>query len=202
MLCHPIKNRTLALLVLATLPAVAFTLFLGDALDKLLGGWFLGPAFFVTALFMFLADRAAKRERPRTDEVTEKTALLMGAFQAIAILPGVSRSGSTVLGGLTAGLTRKKAAAFSFMMSAPAILGGFVLEVKDALDAGGISSLVSAPILLGVLVSALVGYAAIRFMLNVIEHKRLRGFSYYLIALGAFVIVCQLTGFLGFAPLF
>ncbi len=129
-----------------------------------------------------------------------KAALIMGGFQAIALLPGVSRSGSTVLGGMVAGLTRKKAAAFSFMMSAPAIARRLLKGMKDAAETSGFQASFPA-ILLGVLVSAVVGYLAIRFMLKIIERKSLNGFAYYLVAVGVVVIVFQLTGALDFPPI-
>lgn len=201
MLLHPIKNKTLGLLFIASLPALFAVILLGDLFDSLFTGWFLGPSFLITALFMWLAEKVSHNGKEKTDEVDVKAALIMGGFQAIALLPGVSRSGSTVLGGMVAGLTRKKAAAFSFMMSAPAILGGFLKEVKDAAETSGFSSLFSGPILLGVLVSAVVGYLAIRFMLKIIERKSLNGFAYYLVAVGVVVIVFQLTGALDFPPI-
>lgn len=201
MLLHPIKNKTLGLLFIASLPALFAVVLLGDLFDTIFEGWFLGPAFLLTALFMWLAEKVSHNRKKKSDEVDVKAALTMGGFQAIALLPGVSRSGSTVLGGMVAGLTRKRAAAFSFMMSAPAILGGFLKEVKDAAETTGISSLFSGPILVGVLVSAVVGYLAIRFMLKVIEHKSLNGFAYYLIAVGVIVIIFQLTGTLDFPPI-
>jgi undecaprenyl-diphosphatase len=201
MLLHPIKNKTLGLLFIASLPALFAVVLLGDLFDTIFEGWFLGPAFLLTALFMWLAEKVSQNGKKKSDEVDVKAALTMGGFQAIALLPGVSRSGSTVLGGMVAGLTRKKAAAFSFMMSAPAILGGFLKEVKDAAETTGLSSLFSGPILVGVLVSAVVGYLAIRFMLKVIEHKSLNGFAYYLIAVGVIVIIFQLTGTLDFPPI-
>lgn len=202
MLLHPIKNKTLLLLFIASLPALFAMLLAGDLIDQAFSGWFLGPAFLVTALFLYIAENAGKsRHAKKSGEITVARAMTMGCFQAVALLPGVSRSGSTLLGGLLGGLTRSMAAKFSFMMSAPAILGSFLAEVKDAAENGQMSSLFSFPILVGVAVAAVSGYLAIRFMLRLIETISLTRFSVYLVAVGVLVIICQLTGFAGFPPL-
>lgn len=200
MLLHPVKNRTLLLLFVASLPALAAKLLLGDAVDGLFTGWFLGISFLITALFLvfieLLSRKTAKKEQPDMP-----CAFSMGAFQAIALLPGVSRSGSTLLGGVLCGLTRRTAAKFSFMMSAPAILGSFLSEGKDALNAGGLGSLFSLPILVGVAFAAVSGYLAIRYMLTLIERISFFRFALYVAVVGIAVILMQLTGFAGFPPL-
>lgn len=197
---HPIKNNTLGLLIFATLPAIAAKLLLGDKLDALLAGRFLGPGFIITALFLIFADKCLSKKP--SGEVNLRRAGIMGLFQAFAILPGVSRSGSTIFGGILSGNTRSIAAKFSFLMSAPVIFGGFVLEVKDAAEAHALSSLFSLDILLGILFAFISGYFAIGFMIKKIERVKLSSFSKYLIVLGILVIICQISGFLGFERLF
>ncbi len=202
MLLHPIKNKTLLLLFIASLPALVVMVLLGDFVDSTFTGWFLGPAFLITALFLTIAEKLSQdKTKKRSGEITTNRALTMGAFQAVALLPGVSRSGSTLLGGIFSGLTRGMAAKFSFMMSAPAILGSFVMEAKDALETDGLSSLISFDILVGVLAAAVSGYLAIRFMLKLIEKISLYKFAVYLVAVGIIVIIFQLTGFAGFPPM-
>ena len=125
----------------------------------------------------------------------------MGLFQGIALLPGVSRSGSTLLGGVAGGLSRKTAAKFSFMMSAPAILGSFVMEAKDAIDAGGMSSLINTQALVGMAFAGVSGFLAIRYMLKLIERISFYKFALYVLAVGIAVIIMQLTGFAGFPPI-
>lgn len=197
---HPIKNNTLWLLIFATLPAIAAKLLLGDKLDILLAGKFLGPGFIITALFLIFADRCLSKNP--SGEVNLRRAGIMGLFQAFAILPGVSRSGSTIFGGIVGGNTRSIAARFSFLMSAPVIFGGFLLEVKEAAEANALSSLFSLDIVLGIAVAFISGYLAIGFMIKKIEKVKLSNFSKYLLVLGLLVILCQLTGFLGFEKLF
>ena len=202
MLLHPIKNKTLLLLFIASLPALVVMVLLGDFVDSTFTGWFLGPAFLITALFLTIAEKLSKdKTKKRSGEITTNRALTMGAFQAVALLPGVSRSGSTLLGGISSGLTRGMAAKFSFMMSAPAILGSFVMEAKDALETDGLSTLISFDILVGVLAAAVSGYLAIRFMLMLIEKISLYRFAVYLVAVGIIVIIFQLTGFADFPPM-
>ncbi len=201
MLLHPIKNKTLLLLFIASLPALFAMLLLGDFVDSTFTGWFLGPAFLITALFLYIAEKLSQKNQATSGEITTSRAVTMGIFQAIALLPGVSRSGSTLLGGIAGGLTRSMAAKFSFMMSAPAILGSFLVEAKDAIEADGLSTLFSFDILVGMLFAAVSGFLAIRYMLKLIEKISLTRFSVYLIFIGILVIIFQLTGFAAFPPL-
>ncbi len=204
MLLHPVKNRTLLHLFIASLPALFLVLLLGDWIDGLFTGWFLGISFFITALFLVLTERVSGgrgRHSGAREEVEMKHAVTMGLFQGIALLPGVSRSGSTLLGGVAGGLSRKTAARFSFMMSAPAILGSFLMEAKDAVETGGFSSLISPSALVGVLFAAVSGFLAIRYMLKLIERISFYKFALYVALVGAAVIVMQLTGFAGFPPI-
>ena len=125
----------------------------------------------------------------------------MGAFQGIALLPGVSRSGSTLLGGILSGLNRQTAAKFSFMMSAPAILGSFLVEGKDAVEQYGLSALFSVSALIGLVFAAISGYLAIRYMLKLIQRISFFRFAIYVAIVGLAVIIMQLTGFAGFPPI-
>ncbi len=200
MLLHPVRNRTLLLLFVASLPALAAKILLGDAIYGLFTGWFLGISFLITALFLVCIELLAKRAAAKTAP-DMSCAVTMGAFQAVALLPGVSRSGSTLLGGVLCGLTRETAAKFSFMMSAPAILGSFLSEGKDALEAGGLGSLFTVPILVGVVFAAVSGYLAIRYMLKLIQRISFYKFAVYVAIVGIVVILMQLTGFAGFPPL-
>lgn len=197
MLLHPIKNRTLLYLFIASLPALFLVILLGDWIDSLFTGWFLGISFLITALFLVLVERVSGAKA----EVDLPQAVSMGLFQGIALLPGVSRSGSTLLGGVVSGLSRSTAAKFSFMMSAPAILGSFLMEAKDAVEETGLSSLINASSLVGVLFAAVSGWLAIRYMLKLIERISFYKFALYVLAVGVAVIIMQLTGFAGFPPI-
>ncbi|MBQ2202654.1 MAG: undecaprenyl-diphosphate phosphatase, partial [Clostridia bacterium] len=136
---HPIQKLTLHLII-ATLPTVAFALILKkfDALDSWLDeGNFVGVSFLLTAAFLTVSELLSRRRKPRKSLDTMRwiDALAIGGMQAIGVLPGVSRSGSTIAGALGMRLDRKSAADFSFLMSIPAILGGLVLELYKMIKA-------------------------------------------------------------------
>ena len=197
------KSRLLGLLFIASLPALAAALILD--VDQLFGSGFLGIAFLITGLFLLLAEKLSHRGKhsSHSSEVGVKNALIMGGMQAVALMPGVSRSGSTLLGGVISGLDRKKAAKFSFMMSAPAIVGSLLLEGKEALESGAFSFLAEnwLPMIVGVVLAAISGYLAIRYMLKLINRISLNWFALYVIILGAVVIALQLTGIGGLPPI-
>ncbi len=201
MIRHPVKNRTLLLLFIASLPALAAAILLGDRIDVLFEGWFLGISFLITALFLVFIEVIGRRRADKAAgyDVKTRDAIAMGAFQAVALLPGVSRSGSTLLGGVAAGLSRETAAKFSFMMSAPAILGSLLVEGKGAVEQYGTGALVSAEILVGVLFAAVSGFLAIRCMLKLIRRISFFRFAVYVALVGIAVIIMQLTGFAGFS---
>lgn len=208
---HPIQKITLHLII-ATLPTVVIALVLKkfDALDKWLDdGNFLGFSFLLTSVFLTVSELLTRRRKPtksiRTMRWTD--ALAIGGMQAIGVLPGVSRSGSTIAGALTCGLDRKSAADFSFLMSIPAILGGLVLElyklVKDPEALAGVMQPSYWGVtVLAMLVAAISGYFAVRFMIRLVTKKGLLGFAVYTAILGVAVIALQIfhvAGF-GFTP--
>ena len=118
----------------------------------------------------------------------------MGLFQGIGMIPGVSRSGSTITGGVVTGLRKDAAARFSFMMSAPAIVGSLLMEGKDALEEGYLREIQLVPTLVGILVACLAGFLAIRFMLRIISRVPMAWFALYLAVIGVVYLVLQLTG--------
>jgi undecaprenyl-diphosphatase len=203
MLAHPIKDKTLLLLFIASLPALFVKILLGDFIDRLFTGWFLGISFLITALFLALIQviERKKQEQVRKQEPDIISGLTMGVFQGIALFPGVSRSGSTLLGGIISGLDRRTAAKFSFMMSAPAILVSFLSEGKDAIETTGLGSLITLPTLIGMAFAAVSGYFAIHYMLKLIQRISFFKFAVYVAIIGIAVIIIQLTGFAGFPPI-
>ena len=200
MILHPVKNRTLLLLFVASLPALLVKVALGDWLDTLFTGWFLGISFLITGAFLLIIELLGRKQVNQSKKATIDlpSAVTMGVFQGVALLPGVSRSGSTLLGGIVSGLDRKSAVKFSFMMSAPAILGSFLVEGKDAVELYGFSSLFGLETLIGLAFAAVSGYLAIRYMLKLIEHISFHKFALYVAVVGILVIIFQLTGFAGF----
>ena len=185
---HPLSKLP-RYIVLATVPTVVITLLLKDFFTDAYGGGLLGWGFLLTGLILFLTGRIPKGTKA-IDSMGPKDALLIGTLQGIAVLPGVSRSGSTIAGGLFAGLDRDFAAEFSFLMSIPAILGATVLQAADLVREGTFS-VPWLPLLAGMTVAFLSGLAAIRWMLRLIRKGKLRGFAIYTLALGALVLADQ-----------
>lgn len=194
---NPFKSKTLLLLFIASLPTLVVKFLFDDFLDGAETGWFLGVSFLMTAVFLLVAETVSARKKSAADKPSFFHAIVMGCMQGVALLPGVSRSGSTLAGGLLAGLDRKSAAKFSFMMSAPAIVGALLLEGKDALEEGWFSELALVPTLVGMAVACVSGYLAIRFMLKLISSTSLNWFALYVVILGVIFLVLQLIGFSG-----
>lgn len=191
---NPFRSKTLLLLFIASLPALLVVVLLGDFVDQFFTGWFLGVSFLITAVFLLIAEKASTQQARRADKPGFKHAIVMGLMQAVALLPGVSRSGSTLTGGLLSGLDRKSGAKFAFMMSAPAIVGSLLFEAKDAIELGYFAQLELAPTIVGMVIAAISGYLAIRFMLNLISKVSLNWFALYVALLGLVILVLQLAG--------
>ncbi len=144
-----------------------------------------GICFLYTAAILFMADRTEKGTKEITD-VKAKDAATIGFFQAIALLPGVSRSGSTISAGIFSGLKREEAVSYSFILGIPAILGGCLVEVKD-----GLSSEVSAGVLnciVGFVVAAAVGLLAIKLVQWLMKSDKFKIFYIYTFILGIVVL--------------
>ena len=200
MLKNPFKSRTLLLLFIASMPTLVFKVIFDDFIDSCDTGWFLGVSFLMTALFLLVAEYVSSKNANKTGKVGFFHAVVMGCMQGIALLPGVSRSGSTLAGGLLSGLDRKSGAKFAFMMSAPAIAGALLLEGKDAIENGWISDLAVVPTIVGVIVAGVTGYIAIRFMLKLMTKISLNWFALYVAILGVIFLAMQLIGVPGVTP--
>ncbi len=182
-------SRLTGLLILGTLPAVAAALLLGDFIDAAFGGAFLGPSFFITAavLLINLFFRAGTRPFSRIGWLD---ALIVGLAQAVAIIPGVSRSGSTITASLSRGVEREAAIRFSFLLSIPAILGGFVLDLASILRSPGGVAVVNWPITLaGIAMAAVTGFFSMRLMLKRLTRKGMTICAAYVAGLGLFLIL-------------
>ena len=187
-------------LIIATIPAVIFALAFKDKIESAFkSGRFLGICFLITSALLVTAEQLAKRaEVKRSGEnMNWIDSLIIGIFQAVAIAPGISRSGATISGALSRKLDRDFAARFSFLLSIPAILGALVLQIKDiakgeALTAAG-ESISALYVIAGTITAAIVGFFAVKFMLKLIREKKLYGFAIYTAALGILVIIDQLV---------
>ncbi|MGH9463481.1 MAG: undecaprenyl-diphosphate phosphatase [Vicinamibacteria bacterium] len=174
------------LLVVGTLPAVALVLLFGDLITESFSDlWIVGVTWMVTGVLLLSTARLTSNQRGFGDmKVTD--ALTVGLFQGAALLPGLSRSGSTIVGGLLRGLTHDAAARFSFLLSIPAIIGAAVYELP------GVSLLetdAAAPYLAGFATAFLVGHVSIGFVLRLLAIRRFHLFGYYCLLAGGALLV-------------
>lgn len=176
-------DRRLGLMIiLGSIPAGIVGIAFMDFFESLFSNIIVVPLMFlVTATLLFVAEKKGVAE---TEErhAGIKEALIIGTAQALAIVPGISRSGSTIALGLLLGLKKEAAARFSFLLSIPAVLGAFLINLKE-LDSIDISSL------LGVFLAAGVGLLAIKLTINAVVVKKLWIFSLYLTLLGLTLVI-------------
>lgn len=187
MLRRPLQKKV-GLLLIATLVTTAFAFIFRDSITDAYEGALLGFGFLLTAIILVLNEYIAHGKKD-IGHLRWYEAAGVGLMQAVAILPGVSRSGSTIAGSRFFGLNKEDAAEFSFILSIPAILGSLVMQVPDVLAEG--VSIPWLPTLLGTLVAAVSGYFAIRFMLQLIKKRSLLGFAIYVAALGMLILIDQ-----------
>ena len=183
----PPARRMILLVIIGTLPLfvmVPFRRFFEGLGDNM---YFIGGALLFTGCLLFVSDRVRRGRK------TEKTArladaLVVGLGQAVALCPGVSRSGMTITTGCFMGFERKFAVRFSFILSIPAILGANILSLKDAVDAG-IDWSEMPMYLIGVAVAAVTGYLCIRLLKMIADRGRFGAFAYYCWLVGALVLI-------------
>lgn len=170
------------LLLLGAVPAAVVGVLLTDRIEEVFDLRLVGVALIVNAVLLLVSERigaGARRKR-----ATALDALIIGAFQAVAILPGISRSGSTISGGMLRGLERETAAVFAFLLSVPTLIGAFAygLTTLDTFDLRPAESAV------GFSAAFLVGLASISYLLKAVRQGRLWMFSAYCLFLGAAVL--------------
>ena len=173
--------------ILATIPVAIVGVLFDDAVESLFAGALYVPAFFlfVTGTILYLSQRMTSGQI-NLKNIGPKESLFMGLGQACAVLPGLSRSGTIIAAGLVMGLDKEFAAKFSFILSIPAILGAFVLQLKDI---GGAMDANFLPVILGFIAAFVAGYAAIKWMLELIQKRSLDIFAYYCWIVGIVVFM-------------
>jgi len=153
--------------------------------------WVIAVLMIVVAIFLAIAEFVGKKQR-RMQDLELKDALAVGVAQCLALIPGSSRSGSTIMAGLFAGETRETAARFSFLLSMPAIAASGLLELKEALHRLPQGSLVT--LAAGTLISAVVGYASIWFLLRFLRTHTTGVFIGYRLIVGAAILLMLING--------
>ncbi|MDO9446148.1 MAG: undecaprenyl-diphosphatase UppP [Dehalococcoidia bacterium] len=181
-------------LAVGTLPAIVVGVLAQDAVEER----FREPAVVAVMLILFsfvidFGDRRGGSDK-RVDGMGVRRSLLIGAAQALALVPGVSRSGATITAARLVGFERPSAARFSFLLSAPVILGAGIFKVADAISGG--EQVMWGPLLVGALTSAIVGALVIRGLLRYLVTRTLRVFVWYRIALGLAVLGAVAAGIL------
>lgn len=185
------EARQLLYLVVGTLPVGVAGLLFRKAIEGPLRSLLvIGTALIVVAIFMALADRFAAGERD-VASLTLRDALLVGLAQALALIPGVSRSGITLVAGMAIGLRRDAAARFSFLLSVPAIGAAGVFELPKVLDAEGVSS---AALLTGLVAAFVSGYLSIAWLLRFLRTRKTTVFVVYRVVLGILLIAGAAAG--------
>jgi undecaprenyl-diphosphatase len=185
------KKRLFWFLVAGTIPgAVAGLLFEKIIEDKLSQPVPIASAMILVGLVMWWVDRTASVQRKMKD-VTLGDSMVVGTAQALALFPGVSRSGATIVAGLFRGMTRETAARFSFLLSTPIIAGAALKELPKLLRMhhAGTLDMPLSTLLIAIAVSGLVGYAVIAFFLRYLQTRTLKVFVVYRVALGILILL-------------
>lgn len=175
-------------IILSMIPAALVGLFFNDEIEALFGGalTLVGSMLLITGLLLFLADKA----KASAKQVGIKAAILVGISQAIAILPGISRSGATISTAVLLGIDKEKAARFSFLMVVPLIFGKMAKDVLSgeilATDANFLA------LFIGFIFAFLTGLVACKWMIKLVKSSQLKYFAYYCFAIGTIVIATSL----------
>lgn len=184
-------RRMIIMLILATLPLV-LVLPVKDFVEGLYNNtFFVGFALIATGLILFGSDRIAKGSKDAKN-ATMWDALLVGCGQCLAVVPGISRSGTSISAGLLCGFDREYAVKFSFILSIPAILGANILSFADALEVGVDSSLIPV-YAVGVLTAMVSGYASIYLLRFIAKKGKFGTFAYYCWAIGLVTLILSLV---------
>ena len=186
----PPDGRLILMILVATLPLFV-VLPIKDKVESLYGNTiFVGAALVVTGCVLFFSDRMSRGKKgPKS--VTMLDALLVGVGQAVAVVPGLSRSGATISAGMMRGFHRRFAVRFSFLLSIPAVLGANILSIGEAVRQGIDVSQLPAYIV-GTLVAAVSGFFAIRLVNMLADKGKFGSFAYYCWGIGAAAVLASL----------
>lgn len=176
-------GRWALFIIIATIPVVFVGLFFEDSISLMFSSIrVVGYALIATGAFLIVAERINKER-----ELTSKNTLAMGFAQALAIIPGISRSGWTIGTGLLYGIEKEKAARFSFLLAIPALIGAGVFQL--ARGAAQVQAVEILPMLLGTIVTMFVAYLALKFLLRVVISRKLWVFSIYCFIVGVLILL-------------
>lgn len=175
------------LIVIGSIPVGIVGFVFKDLIEEKLNNVkIIGIAFLITALFLFLVRNIKGRKEDK--DLTILDSIIIGLTQVIAVIPGISRSGSTLIGGLFRDLDRKTALKYSFMLYIPVSLGTTLLGIKDLLEMGNIHELI-LPYGLGFIASFVVSFFTLRWFMGVVKKGNLKYFSIYCLILGILILI-------------
>jgi len=172
-------------IIVSMVPAALVGIFFDEQIDALFGGRILlvGSMLIVTGLLLFIADKA----KNTTKSVGFKHSLIIGVAQAIAILPGISRSGATISTSVLLGIDREKAARFSFLMVVPLIFGKMAKDIISGEIASESTALI--PLIAGFIAAFITGLIACKWMISLVKKSQLKYFSYYCFTIGLIAVL-------------
>lgn len=179
------KHRLLLLIIIASIPAGVAGLLLEHIVESRFRiPSVISASLVVVGVFMLISERVYKRRKVEDIGLTD--AIVIGISQAIALIPGVSRSGITISAGLFMGIDRESAAKFSFFLSTPVIAGAVLLHARKMINGGETHNI--QLFIVGFIASALTGFVAIKFLMNYLKKHSINIFAYYRFALAAVII--------------
>jgi len=183
-----LSNRLLVKLAIGIIPAVFFGVLFQRQIDtSLRQTWIVAAAFIAFSAVLVVAEKFGKKMQDK-ESVTLKDSLFIGLFQALALIPGISRSGATISAGLFAGLKRQEAAKFAFILSGPVIFGAGITEFLGVVKKGGIAGGELNFFLIGILSSAVFGYLTIKYFLRYLSTRTLYPFVIYRVIVGLLLL--------------
>lgn len=183
-------------LFVAFIPAAVLGLLFSDAIDAMLESVMVVAVMLVLGgIFMLFCDKIFNKGSEET-RFTEKRAFMVGLFQCISMIPGVSRSMATIVGGMAQGLTRKAAAEFSFFLAVPTMFGATVYKMHKLLSDGGTELIMNnlSTLIIGNVVAFIVAMLAIKFFINYVTKYGFVAFGWYRIIVGGLIILLTLCG--------
>lgn len=180
-----------AKILISMIPVFVVGMFFKDQVEAFFGNGLIivGVCLITTAFLLGLSEFLTMRMNRQGHDVTYRDAFIIGCAQAVAVLPGLSRSGTTIATGLLCGVNKEKVAKFSFLMVLIPILGDALLELKDILTGEVVVNIGWLPLMVGFLAAFVTGCFACRFMIDIVRRQKLIYFAIYCLCVGMFAIV-------------
>lgn len=180
-----------AMILVSMIPVFVIGMFFQEQVESFFGNdlWLVGICLCITAALLYFSEWISKHRAGKGHEIGYKDAIIIGLAQAVAVLPGLSRSGTTIATGLLCGVKKESVTQFSFLMVLIPILGQAFLKLLDLLRGEVVSTLGVIPMLVGFLAAFGSGCLACKFMINIVRQQKLVYFAIYCLFAGVFAIV-------------